>query len=35
MEARNGQKIGWRPEYLPDHILQTAGEEVDLILANL
>jgi hypothetical protein len=33
--AENGKKIGWKAQYSAEHILETAGEEVDLILANL
>lgn len=33
--ARNGRRIGWIPEYEPRHILDTAKEEVQLILENL
>ncbi|KIW41151.1 uncharacterized protein PV06_06734 [Exophiala oligosperma] len=33
--ARNGEKIGWRPEFPSTHILDTADEEVALILDNL
>jgi hypothetical protein len=30
--AENGAKIGWKPQYKPEHILEAAEEEVDLIL---
>ncbi|KIW12444.1 hypothetical protein PV08_09721 [Exophiala spinifera] len=33
--ARNGEKLGWKPEYVSGHILETAGEEVKLILDAL
>jgi hypothetical protein len=33
--AENGKKIGWRPRYRPEHILEAAQEEVELILRNL
>lgn len=33
--AKHGYEIGWKPEYKPEHILETAGDEVDLILAHL
>ncbi|KAL5313631.1 hypothetical protein ACEPPN_018052 [Leptodophora sp. 'Broadleaf-Isolate-01'] len=31
----HGAKIGWKAQYRPEHILEAADEEVDLILANL
>ncbi|KAJ4287558.1 hypothetical protein N0V90_012261 [Kalmusia sp. IMI 367209] len=31
----HGKKIGWKPKYAPEHILETAGDEVDLILEHL
>lgn len=33
--ARNGEKIGWKPQYSPEHILEAADEEVERVLANL
>ena len=33
--ARNGTKLGWKPKYAPEHIMEAADEEVELILANL
>ncbi len=33
--AKRGGQIGWKPQYTPEHILETADEEVELILANL
>ncbi|KAL4811973.1 hypothetical protein BDW67DRAFT_194067 [Aspergillus spinulosporus] len=33
--AAHGEKIGWKPVYPPEHILETADEEVDLILKTL
>ncbi|KAJ9621395.1 hypothetical protein H2204_011956 [Knufia peltigerae] len=33
--ARNGEQLGWIPEYGADHILETAKEEVELILDTL
>ncbi|RDW61178.1 uncharacterized protein DSM5745_10676 [Aspergillus mulundensis] len=33
--AVNGSRIGWRPEYPPEHILEAADQEVDLILGTL
>ncbi|KAK6217937.1 hypothetical protein LQW54_002992 [Pestalotiopsis sp. IQ-011] len=33
--AKHGYEIGWEPEYKPEHILETAGDEVDLILAHI
>lgn len=35
LTARHGSKIGWTPEFLSTHILDTADEEVALILDNL
>lgn len=29
------EKLGWNPAYKPEHILEYAEKEVDLILANL
>ncbi|KAF2688880.1 NAD(P)-binding protein [Lentithecium fluviatile CBS 122367] len=34
-EAKRGKEIGWKPKYKPEHILDAAEEEVDLILENL
>ncbi|KAL4733056.1 hypothetical protein BDV11DRAFT_176055 [Aspergillus similis] len=33
--AAHGEKIGWKAVYPPEHILETADEEVDLILKTL
>ncbi|KAF2013576.1 NAD(P)-binding protein [Aaosphaeria arxii CBS 175.79] len=33
--AENGKRIGWKPRYEPQHILETADEEVELILKHL
>jgi hypothetical protein len=33
--AVHGEKIGWKAVYPPEHILETADEEVDLILKTL
>ncbi|KAI8939854.1 hypothetical protein NX059_003590 [Plenodomus lindquistii] len=33
--ADNGLKIGWKPKYKADHVLEAAGAEVDLVLRNL
>ncbi|KAF3005298.1 hypothetical protein E8E14_008737 [Neopestalotiopsis sp. 37M] len=33
--AEHGYQLGWQPEYEAEHILEAAGDEVDLILANL
>ncbi|KAK4941019.1 hypothetical protein LTR10_018939 [Elasticomyces elasticus] len=33
--AQNGTKLGWRPHFASSHILETAKEEVDLILDTL
>ena len=33
---RHGEEeLGWKPQFGPEHILETAAEEVDLILENL
>ncbi|KAJ5331825.1 hypothetical protein N7476_001608 [Penicillium atrosanguineum] len=34
LQARNGRKIGWRPQFPEEHILEMADEEVDIILQN-
>jgi hypothetical protein len=34
-QAEHGKEIGWKPQYKPEHIIETADEEVDLILQNL
>lgn len=31
----HGKAIGWRPQFHAEHILETADEEVQLILDNL
>lgn len=33
--AMNGAKLGWKPLYKPEHIIETADEEVELILNHL
>ncbi|KAF2648789.1 NAD(P)-binding protein [Lophiostoma macrostomum CBS 122681] len=33
--AEHGRKIGWKPQYEAQHILEAADEEVELILENL
>ncbi|KAJ3955876.1 hypothetical protein N0V92_007590 [Colletotrichum tropicale] len=33
--SRHGSEIGWKAQYPPEHILDTAEAEVDLILQNL
>jgi hypothetical protein len=33
--ADRGKKLGWALVYIPEHIIETADEEVDLILRNL
>jgi hypothetical protein len=33
--AVNGNQIGWKAQYPPEHILETADEEVELILGSL
>lgn len=34
-EAKHGEKIGWKPKYAPEHILEAADAEVELILEHL
>lgn len=34
-EAEHGKRIGWKPQYPPEYILQAADTEVGLILENL
>ncbi|EXJ95152.1 hypothetical protein A1O1_00271 [Capronia coronata CBS 617.96] len=33
--AKHGEQIGWKPQYPPKHILESADEEVELVLANI
>lgn len=33
--AMHGGKIGWKPQYGPEHIIEDADNEVQLILDNL
>jgi hypothetical protein len=35
MTAKNGANLGWKPLYKPEHILEAADEEVELILQNI
>ena len=35
LTARNGDKIGWKPEYAAEHIIEAMDEEVERVLANL
>jgi hypothetical protein len=35
LQADRGRKIGWTPKYSAQHILQDAGNEVELILSNI
>ena len=35
LQAKNGRKIGWTPQFPEEHILEMADEEVDIILQNL
>jgi hypothetical protein len=35
LEAQHGREIGWMPHYPPEHILDVADAEVDLILKNI
>lgn len=33
--AKRGEKVGWKPIYAPEHILETADAEVELILEQI
>ncbi|KAM7206009.1 NAD(P)-binding protein [Rhypophila sp. PSN 637] len=33
--AEHGEKLGWKPDFVPEHILEAADEEVDWILKHL
>ncbi|KAF4545903.1 uncharacterized protein LTHEOB_4555 [Lasiodiplodia theobromae] len=33
--AEHGHSVGWKPKFAPEHILEAADAEVDLILAHL
>lgn len=33
--AEHGRKIGWKPHYAPEHIIEDVDNEVQLILDNL
>ncbi|KAJ9623540.1 hypothetical protein H2203_005802 [Taxawa tesnikishii (nom. ined.)] len=35
LTADNGRSIGWTPKYQPEHILEAADDEVELVLQNL
>ena len=35
LTARNGEKIGWKAQYSPGHILEAADGEVERVLASL
>lgn len=35
LEAQHGREIGWVPQHLPEHILDMADAEVELILNHL
>jgi len=35
LQSNNGRHIGWKPQYAPEHILEAADAEVELILRNL
>ncbi|KAH8774349.1 hypothetical protein F5883DRAFT_546663 [Diaporthe sp. PMI_573] len=35
LPAEHGMKIGWKPRYAPEHIIEDADNEVQLILDNL
>lgn len=33
--AKHGEEIGWNSRYSADHIIEAAGEEVELILKHM
>lgn len=35
LESKHGLQIGWKPQFSPEHILEAADAEVELILRNL
>lgn len=35
LTAEHGSKLGWKPQFAPEHILEAADEEVAVILENL
>ncbi|KAI9905070.1 hypothetical protein N3K66_001599 [Trichothecium roseum] len=35
LTASHGHKLGWKPVYPPQHILETADEEVELVLKHI
>lgn len=35
LESKRGLQIGWKPQFPPEHILEAADAEVELILRNL
>ena len=35
LTARNGEKIGWKPQYSPEDILEATDDEVERVLATL
>ena len=35
LTARNGEKIGWKPQYPPEHILEDTDKEVERVLTSL
>lgn len=35
LEPEHGIEIGWKAKYAPEHILEAADAEVELILENL
>lgn len=34
LEPKHGPQIGWTPKYLPEHILEMADAEVDVIIQS-
>ncbi|KAJ6070383.1 hypothetical protein N7467_011702 [Penicillium canescens] len=35
LESKHGRHIGWKPQFSPEHILEAADAEVELILRNI
>lgn len=33
--AKHGKDLGWKSQFTPEHIIEAADEEVELILTNL
>lgn len=35
LQAEHGTELGWKAEYTPEHIIEAADAEVDLILRHV